>query len=101
MGQGFYQNLSFSFLGQIFQYYLLGLKTCRLRFELGGCSLSFPKWGIVVGVREDLGVEDVELRLGGGGAILGARRKAGGLYTMLVLLSSMSIVTPATLRASL
>ena len=28
LGQGLYQNLNFSFLGQIFQYYLLGLKVC-------------------------------------------------------------------------
>ena len=40
--------------------------------------MSFLERGIVVGVREDLGVEDVEPGLGGGGAILGARRKAGG-----------------------
>ena len=26
------KNLNFSFLGQLFQYYLLGLKACRLRF---------------------------------------------------------------------
>ena len=26
------KNMSFSFLGQIFQYYLLGLKACQLRF---------------------------------------------------------------------
>ena len=63
--------------------------------------MSFLEGGIVVGVREDLGVKDVELRLGGGGAVLGARRKAGGLYTMSVLLSSKSVVTLATLRASL
>ena len=73
MGQGFYQNLSFSFLGQIFQYYLLGLKACQLRFASGGCSLSFPEVGTVVGIKEDLGTEDVELGLGGGGAILGMR----------------------------
>ena len=101
MAQCFYQNLSFSFIGQIFQYYLLGLKACRLRFASGGYSLSFLEGGIVVGVREDLGVEDVEPGLGGGGAILGARRKAGGSYTLSVLPSSKSIVTPATLRASL
>ena len=63
--------------------------------------MSFLEGGIVVGVREDLGVEDVELRLGGGGAILGARRKVGGSYTLSVLPSSKSIVTPAKLRASL
>ena len=32
MSQSFYQNLNFSFLGQIFQYYLLGLKVWQLRF---------------------------------------------------------------------
>ena len=30
----FYQNLNFNLLGQIFQYYLLGLKACQLRFTL-------------------------------------------------------------------
>ena len=73
MGQGFYQNLSFSFLGQIFQYYLLGLKAYQLRFASGGCSLSFPEAGTVVGIREDLGIEDVELGLEGGRAVLGVR----------------------------
>ena len=28
----FYQNLNFSFLGQLFQYYLLGLNACQLGF---------------------------------------------------------------------
>ena len=28
----FYQNLNFSFLRKVFQYYLLGLKVCRLGF---------------------------------------------------------------------
>ena len=30
--EGCYQNLNFSFLGQVFQYYLLGLKACQLKF---------------------------------------------------------------------
>ena len=30
------KNLNFSFLGQLFQYYLLGLKACRLRFTSFG-----------------------------------------------------------------
>ena len=29
------KNLNFSFLGQVFQYCLLGFKVCRLRFALG------------------------------------------------------------------
>ena len=32
LGRGFYQNLNFSFLRQVFQYYLLGFKACWLRF---------------------------------------------------------------------
>ena len=32
MGQGSIKNLYFSFLGQLFQYCLLGLKSCQLRF---------------------------------------------------------------------
>ena len=32
VGSGFYQNLNFSFLGQLFQYCLLGLKAYRLKF---------------------------------------------------------------------
>ena len=32
MGQGSIKNLNFSFLGQVFQYCLLSLKACRLRF---------------------------------------------------------------------
>ena len=36
-----YQNLNFSFLGQIFQYYLLGLKACQLRFTSATRELCF------------------------------------------------------------
>ena len=36
LGQGFYQNLNFSILGQVFQNYLLGLKGCWLRFASFG-----------------------------------------------------------------
>ena len=44
VGWGFYQNLNFSFLWQIFQYYLLGLKVCQLRFtSLPLCSITFHK----------------------------------------------------------
>ena len=43
MGQGFYQNLSFSFLGKIFQYYLLGLKACWLRFASFGIRAQVLK----------------------------------------------------------
>ena len=36
VGSGiFIKNLNFSFLGQVFQYCLLGLKGCRLRFASG------------------------------------------------------------------
>ena len=36
VGSGiFIKNLNFSFLGQVFQYCLLGFKVCRLRFALG------------------------------------------------------------------
>ena len=43
MGWGFYQNLNFSFLGQIFQYYLLGFKVCRLRFASFGIRAQLLK----------------------------------------------------------
>ena len=43
-----------------------------------GCSLSFPNVGLVVEVVVDLGIEEVELRLGGEGVMLGVRRRAGG-----------------------
>jgi len=42
------------------------------------CSSSFPEAGLVVEVVVDLGTEEVELGLGGGGAMLGVRRRAGG-----------------------
>ena len=32
MGQGSIKNMNFSFLGQVFQYWLLGFKACQLRF---------------------------------------------------------------------
>ena len=47
LGQGFYQNLSFSFLGKIFQYYLLGLKACRLKFTLFGIRAQVLKSGLL------------------------------------------------------
>ena len=43
-----------------------------------GCSLSFLEASLVVEVVVDLGTKEVELRLGGGGAMLGARQIAGG-----------------------
>ena len=43
VGSGFYQNLNFSFLGKIFQYYLLGLKACRLRFASFGIRAQVLK----------------------------------------------------------
>ena len=42
-----------------------------------GCSLSFPEAGLVVEIVVDLGIEEVELELRGGGAMLagGEERK--------------------------
>ena len=37
------KNLNFSFLGQLFQYCLLGLKTCRLRFASFGIRAQVLK----------------------------------------------------------
>ena len=37
------KNLNFSFLGQLFQYYLLGLKACRLRFTSFGIRAQVLK----------------------------------------------------------
>ena len=45
VGSGFYQNLNFSFLGQLFQYYLLGLNACRLRFASMGNGESIKIYG--------------------------------------------------------
>ena len=43
LGQGFYQNLNFSFLRQVFQYCLLGLNACRLRFASFGIRAQVLK----------------------------------------------------------
>ena len=43
VGSRFYQNLNFSFLGQVFQYCLLGLKACRLRFASFGIRAQVLK----------------------------------------------------------
>ena len=43
VGLGFYQNLNFSFLGQLFQYCLLGLKACWLRFASFGIRAQVLK----------------------------------------------------------
>ena len=37
------KNLNFSFFGQLFQYYLLGLKMCRLRFASFGIRAQVLK----------------------------------------------------------
>ena len=37
------KNMNFSFLGQLFQYYLLGLKACRLRFASFGIRAQVLK----------------------------------------------------------
>ena len=47
LGRGFFQNLNFSFLGQVFQYYLLGLKVCRLRFASFGIKAQVLKSGLL------------------------------------------------------
>ena len=39
----FIKNLNFSFFGQLFQYYLLGLKMCRLRFASFGIRAQVLK----------------------------------------------------------
>ena len=43
VGLGFYQNLNFSFLGQVFQYCLLALKAYRLRFTSFGIRAQVLK----------------------------------------------------------
>ena len=47
LGQSLYQNLNFSFLGQVFQYYLLGLKACQLRFASFGIKAQVLKLGLL------------------------------------------------------
>ena len=47
MGRGYYQNLNFSFLGQVFQYYLLDFKACWLRFASFGISAQVLKLGFL------------------------------------------------------
>ena len=42
-GQGSIKNLYFSFLGQLFQYCLLGLKACQLRFASFGIRAQVQK----------------------------------------------------------
>ena len=44
VGLGFYQNLNFSFLRQVFQYCLLDLKACRLRFASFGIRAQVLKF---------------------------------------------------------
>ena len=41
------KNLNFSFFGQVFQYYLLGLKTCRLRFASFDIRAQILKSGLL------------------------------------------------------
>ena len=41
------KNLNFSFFGQIFQYHLLGLKTCRLRFASFDIRAQILKLGLL------------------------------------------------------
>ena len=43
LGQGSIKNLYFSFLGQLFQYCLLGLKSCQLRFASFGIRAQVLK----------------------------------------------------------
>ena len=47
LGRGYYQNLNFSFLGQVFQYYLLDFKACWLRFASFGISAQVLKLGFL------------------------------------------------------
>ena len=44
MGQGSIKNLYFSFLGQLFQYCLLGLKACRLRLASHMLARGHPSF---------------------------------------------------------
>ena len=57
MDLSFYQNLNFSFPGQIFQYYLLGLKACRESLRLCHMAHSMKRIEILLKIRTNLKIE--------------------------------------------
>ena len=63
--------------------------------------MSFLEVGIVVEVMVDLAIKEVELGLGGGGEVLGTRRRVGGniSYILSVPFKLESATTPAVLKA--
>ena len=52
----FYKNLNLSFLGQLFQYCLLGLKACRLRFVSMGVGLLPMRFGLNLKYTHETGI---------------------------------------------